>query len=125
MISSLTTNITQYKSKRQQKLAQKQSQSRQSKSFTYSTQTQFRDVERNFKSRSPPPDFSNVIDFYNLDQCNDEIKNKIIKIELKVELGENEEKDNLFGDYSELKEEEKDFIKGERKTAYLIKDLPG
>ncbi len=125
MISSLTTNITQYKSKRQQKLAQKQSLSRQSKSFTYSTQTPFRDAERNFKSRSPPPDFSNVIDFYNLDQCNDEIKNKIIKIELKVELGENEEKDNSFGDYNELKEEEKDFIKGERKTAYLIKDLPG
>lgn len=119
MISPKTHN-----SKRQQKLAQKQSQS---KSFTYSTQTPFRDSERNFKSRLPPPNFDNVIDFYNLDQCNDEIKNKIVKIELKVELGkegeeeEKEEKEDIFG---ELKEGN-DIIKGERKTAYLVKDLPG
>ncbi|CAI2174970.1 19639_t:CDS:2 [Funneliformis geosporum] len=118
----ISTNLEQYKSKRQQKLAQKQSQLKPS---TYTTQTPFRDAERNFKSRLPPPDFSNVIDFYNLDQCNDELKNRIIKIELKVELGENGESENLFGDYKELKEEEKDFIKGGRRTAYLFKDLPG
>ncbi|RIA92841.1 hypothetical protein C1645_691274 [Glomus cerebriforme] len=120
----MTSSKTQYKSKRQQKLAQKQSLS---KSFTHSTQTQFRDAERNFKSRLPPPTFDNVIDFYNLDQCSDEIKNKIMKIELKVELGkedESEEKGNIFGDYNELKEGE-DVIKGERKVAYLIKDIPG
>ena len=118
MISPKTHN-----SKRQQKLAQKQSQS---KSFTYSTQTPFRDSERNFKSRLPPPNFDNVIDFYNLDQCNDEIKNKIVKIELKVELGKDDEKEkeNIFGDYNELKEE-KDVIKDERRIAYLVKDLPG
>jgi hypothetical protein len=113
-----------YNSRRQQKLAQKQIQS---KSFTYSTQTPFRDTERNFKSRLPPPNFDNVIDFYNLDQCNDEIKNKIVKVELKIELGkddveeEREEKENIFG---ELKKGN-DIIKGERKTAYLVKGLPG
>ncbi|CAG8540555.1 3894_t:CDS:2 [Funneliformis caledonium] len=112
---------TQYRSNRQQKLAKKQSRLKPS---TYTTQTPFRDAERNFKSRLPPPDFSNVIDFYNLDHCNDELKKKIIKIELKAELGENEERENLFGDYKELKEEEKNIIKGGRKTAYLIKDLP-
>jgi hypothetical protein len=118
MISS-----TQYKSKRQQKLEQKQTLS---KSFTHSTQTPFRDAERNFKSRLPPPNFDNVIDFYNLDRSSDEIKNKIVKIELNVELGkeEEEEKRNIFGDYNELKEE-KDIIEGERRIAYIIKDLPG
>ncbi|CAB4422914.1 unnamed protein product [Rhizophagus irregularis] len=119
----MISSKAQYKSKRQQKLEQRQSQS---KSFTHSTQTPFRDAERNFKSRLPPPNFDNVIDFYNLDLSSDEIKSKIVKIELKVELGkdDDEEKENIFGDYNELKEE-KEIIKGERRIAYVVKDLPG
>ncbi|EXX51942.1 uncharacterized protein OCT59_023028 [Rhizophagus irregularis] len=119
----MISSKAQYKSKRQQKLEQRQSQS---KPFTHSTQTPFRDAERNFKSRLPPPNFDNVIDFYNLDLSSDEIKSKIVKIELKVELGkdDDEEKENIFGDYNELKEE-KEIIKGERRIAYVVKDLPG
>lgn len=123
LLSTMISSKAQYKSKRQQKLEQRQSQS---KPFTHSTQTPFRDAERNFKSRLPPPNFDNVIDFYNLDLSSDEIKSKIVKIELKVELGkdDDEEKENIFGDYNELKEE-KEIIKGERRIAYVVKDLPG
>ncbi|KAF0511022.1 Alkylated DNA repair protein alkB-like [Gigaspora margarita] len=104
------------KSRRQQKLEQKQLQSRLNKSSSFATKTPFRDAERNFKSRLPPPDFSSVIDFYNLENCIDEIKNKVIEVELAVDLGE--ECENLFG-----KCKDGEYI--ERKKAYLFKDLPG
>ncbi|CAJ0761156.1 7898_t:CDS:2, partial [Entrophospora sp. SA101] len=58
MINSQQTssNTQQYKSKRQQKIAEKLSKNKQSSNT--STKTCFRDAERNFKSRLPPPDFS-------------------------------------------------------------------
>ncbi|CAG8450777.1 6123_t:CDS:2 [Cetraspora pellucida] len=68
------------------------------------------------KSRLPPPDFSKVIDFDNLENCLDEIKNKVIEVELATDLGE--EYENLFGKC-------KDGAYIERKKAYLFKDLPG
>nr|CAG8625977.1 14091_t:CDS:2 [Entrophospora candida] len=58
MINSQQTssNTQQYKSKRQQKIAEKLSKNKQSSNT--STKTCFRDAERNFKSRLPPPDFN-------------------------------------------------------------------
>ncbi|CAG8761056.1 14182_t:CDS:1, partial [Racocetra fulgida] len=87
------------KSKRQQKLEQKQLQSRRTKSSSFATKTPFRDAERNFKSRLPQPDFSKVIDFDNLENCLDEIKDKVIEVELTADLGE--ECENLFGKYQD------------------------
>ncbi|CAG8469313.1 7830_t:CDS:2 [Cetraspora pellucida] len=57
-----------------------------------------------------------VIDFDNLENCLDEIKNKVIEVELVTDLGE--EYETLFG-----KCKDGEYI--ERKKAYLFKDLPG
>ncbi|CAG8554009.1 10479_t:CDS:2 [Paraglomus occultum] len=97
----------QYKSKRQEKLARKQLQSRLDKS-SFATKTAFRDAERNFKSRCPPPDFTNVIDFYNTENCNEEIRREIVEVELSCDLGN---ENNLFFEKSQ--------------KAYLIKSIPG
>ncbi|CAG8568010.1 10641_t:CDS:2, partial [Acaulospora morrowiae] len=103
-------------SRRQKKLARKQLQYRNAQASTYATRTPFRDAERNFKSRLPPPDFSNVIDFSNIDKCREDIKSKIVEVELKVDLGEEFEK--LFGRFDGIENIN-------RKKAYCIKDLPG
>src|SRR6185369_14031844 len=97
----------QYKSKRQEKLAQKQLQYRLDKS-SFATKTAFRDAERNFKSKCPPPDFANVIDFDNTENCSEEIRREIVEIELSCDLGN---ENNLFFEKSQ--------------KAYLIKSIPG
>ncbi|CAG8499270.1 3770_t:CDS:2 [Diversispora eburnea] len=86
----------------------------------YATKTPFRDAERNFKSRLPPPNFSNVIDFDNIDGCSVEIKNKIVQVDLSHDLGKEEYKE-LFGQFDEIDEK----IDLNRKKAYLIRDFPG
>ncbi|CAG8464511.1 7084_t:CDS:2 [Acaulospora colombiana] len=103
-------------SKRQRKLIRKQLQYRNAQSSTYSTNTPFRAAERNFKSRLPPPDFNNVIDFYNIDNCCEEIKSKIVEVELKADL--DEEYGELFGSSDGIENVN-------MKKAYCIKDLPG
>lgn len=54
-------------SRRQQKLYEKQLRenvNRKQNPETYVNQAPFRYAERNFKSRFPPPDYSQVIDFH-------------------------------------------------------------
>ncbi|CAO3647810.1 unnamed protein product [Mucor fragilis] len=60
-----TTHMT-FKSRRQQKIWEKQRKEAEAKkktSTSYVNQAPFRYAERNFKSRVPPPDFSQVVDF--------------------------------------------------------------
>src|SRR5438552_850298 len=103
-------------SKRQRKLIRKQLQFRSAQASTYTTKTPFRDAERKFKSRLPAPDFSNVIDFSNIDNCSDDIKSKIVEVELNIDLGE--EYGKLFGRFDGIENVT-------RRKAYCIKDLPG
>ncbi|RHZ77078.1 hypothetical protein Glove_186g49 [Diversispora epigaea] len=108
------------KSRRQKKLERKQLQCREAQATNYATKTPFRDAERNFKSRLPPPNFSNVFDFDNIEDCSAEIKNKIVQVDLSNDLDKEEYK-KLFGQFDEI-DEKRDL---NRKKAYLIKDFPG
>lgn len=113
-----------HKSRRQKKLERKQLQYREAQAATYATKTPFRDAERNFKSRFPPPDFSNVFDFDNIDNCSAEIRSKIVQVDLSHILGKENEYQELFGQFEQFDEfDEK--IDLNRKKAYLIKDFPG
>ncbi|KAI9321266.1 hypothetical protein BX666DRAFT_2017334 [Dichotomocladium elegans] len=59
--------VSKMSSRRQQKIQerqQKEAAQRKQNAKTYINQVPFRFAERNFKSRVPPPDFSNVIDLH-------------------------------------------------------------
>ncbi|KAG9293657.1 hypothetical protein G9A89_018994 [Geosiphon pyriformis] len=133
-----------YTSNRQQKIAYRQSTAQKSNSTQFTTQSAFRDAERNFKSRLPEPDFSRVIDFDRLNQDDERYNNydqeknekEIIKFELRCDLGEcagfafdeirkndgERESCETFPNYDEgLKNQ----IRKNRKTGFMIKDVPG
>ncbi|KAJ9084088.1 hypothetical protein DSO57_1027896 [Entomophthora muscae] len=52
----------------------------------YQNQTPFRALERKFKRRVPPPDFSEIIDFQNLDKSPEEYRSRINRVELSEKL---------------------------------------
>ncbi|ORY02811.1 hypothetical protein K493DRAFT_207828 [Basidiobolus meristosporus CBS 931.73] len=111
MVSNLASNnptAGKFRSKRQEKLALKNAQS--NKSFV--NQTAFRTAERAYRTRIPPPDFTNVIDFANLERNTQENLDRMVKVELKHDLAA---LSPLFGE-----------SKGnEAKVGYTLKDFPG
>ncbi|KAI9021723.1 hypothetical protein CLU79DRAFT_702891 [Phycomyces nitens] len=105
-------------SKRQQKILERQKRQyaeRKEKPGTYVNQTPFRYVERNFKSRVPPPDLSHVVDFVNLENNRKEIKDDIVEIHLTNDL---RSLSTLFG------ESDKEW-KNRAYKAYGLKSSPG
>ncbi|KAK9765532.1 hypothetical protein K7432_006072 [Basidiobolus ranarum] len=109
------TNVTssdvhttkKFKSRRQEKLALKNAQSNKS----YVNQTAFRACERIYRTRLPPPDFTEVIDFENLASNTQQNLDRIVKIELKHDLTE---LSPLFGE-----------SRNDAKLCYTLRDFPG
>ncbi|CAG8474315.1 9866_t:CDS:10 [Ambispora gerdemannii] len=109
-----------YTSKRQQKIAERKKSAHKSKltsTGSYSTQTAFRDAERNFKSRLPEPDYSRVIDFDQIENINSDGYDEFIKVELDCDLGE--KCHEIFEDLST------DQVKINRRFGYMLKNIPG
>ncbi|KAG1395684.1 hypothetical protein G6F60_010092 [Rhizopus arrhizus] len=102
-----------FKSKRQQKIWERERQEVESKkkdTSSYVNQAPFRYCERNFKSRVPPPDFTHVIDFNNLPgKHTKENLESIVPIKLTYDLSQ---LSNLFGDEP-------------CQNAYVLKHVPG
>jgi alkylated DNA repair protein alkB family protein 1 len=97
-----------FKSKRQQKIWEKQkseNEERKRQRKTHVNQEAFRFAERNFKSRNPPPDFSQVVDF------NKEHPHKV-KVRLTQDLGA---LSPLFGCHDDK----------QCRDAYVLKSVPG
>ncbi|RUP51662.1 hypothetical protein BC936DRAFT_146730 [Jimgerdemannia flammicorona] len=104
--------------KRQQKLRALESSrnsAKKSNPASYVNQAPFRYAERNFKSRSPPPDMTEVFDFANMDGNADVIKKRIVEVKLKSDL---RGLCSLFGDSEETWRDRWD-------RAYVIKGVPG
>ncbi|KAG1473558.1 hypothetical protein G6F56_000885 [Rhizopus delemar] len=103
----------QFKSKRQQKIWERERQEVESKkknASSYVNQAPFRYCERNFKSRVPPPDYSQVIDLGDLPgKHNPEILNELVPVKLTQDLSQ---LSSLFGDRP-------------CEDAYLLKNVPG
>lgn len=72
-MQTVTNTVPTFKSKRQQKIWERQRRQveeiKKSKQ-SYVNQAPFRYVERNFKSRVPPPDFTQAVDFDNIKDSN-------------------------------------------------------
>lgn len=111
LIMSVITPV--FKSKRQQKIWERERQEVESKkkdTSSYVNQAPFRYCERNFKSRVPPPDFTHVIDFNNLPgKHTKENLESIVPIKLTYDLSQ---LSNLFGDEP-------------CQNAYVLKHVPG
>lgn len=52
----------------------------------YQNQTPFRAFERKFKRRVPPPDFTELIDFLNLDQSPEQYQSRVKQVQLSESL---------------------------------------
>lgn len=104
-----------FKSRRQQKIWERQKRGVEEKkknSKSYVNQAPFRYCERNFKSRVPPPDFTNVVDFNEIKQNNTrENFERIVPVQLSRDL---KSISKIFGESDESCQ-----------TAYILKDVPG
>ncbi|KAI8876631.1 hypothetical protein K501DRAFT_261852 [Backusella circina FSU 941] len=100
-----------FKSKRQEKIWLNQKRFNENKKKdqkTYVNQAPFRYCERNFKSKVPPPDFTNVIDFKKQTHNTIENQDRIVSVELKHDLAD---LSSLFGTST--------------RQAYVLKNIPG
>ncbi|OAD78707.1 hypothetical protein PHYBLDRAFT_99020, partial [Phycomyces blakesleeanus NRRL 1555(-)] len=88
---------------------------RKEKADTYVNQTPFRYVERNFKSRVPPPDLSHVVDFNNLDNNLKRINDEIVELHITNDL---RSLSSLFGEHDTEWE-------NRAHKAYGLKSSPG
>ncbi|KAI7897704.1 uncharacterized protein BX663DRAFT_490633 [Cokeromyces recurvatus] len=113
------TMMPTFTSKRQQKIwerQRKETESRKKSPASYVNQTPFRYAERNFKSKVPPPDFSQVLDFNTI--YDDRPKNENYKDIVAVELSHNLKKlSSMFGDDDDLS--------SSKTAAYILKSVPG
>ncbi|OZJ06153.1 hypothetical protein BZG36_01040 [Bifiguratus adelaidae] len=101
-------------SARQRKIRDKQQQASaaaKADPATYTTHNPFRTQERNFKSRAPPPDFSRVFDFNDIERNAPDVRKEIVEVELAHDIGQ---LCSFFG------QEDRS-----RRKAYLVKSVPG
>lgn len=105
----------EFKSRRQQKIWERQRRGVEEKkknSTSYVNQAPFRYCERNFKSRVPPPDFTNVVDFQNIKESNTkENYERIVPVQLSQDL---RDISKIFGESNE-----------NCRDAFVLKDVPG
>lgn len=103
-----------FKSRRQEKIwlrQKKQVEEKKKSAKTYVNQAPFRYAERNFKSRMPPPDFSNVLDFEELGYSQDEKYNTVVPVPLTHDL---RKLSNVFGESDQPCQQ-----------GYILKNVPG
>ncbi|KAI9477842.1 MAG: hypothetical protein EXX96DRAFT_595453 [Benjaminiella poitrasii] len=92
----------------------KEVENRKKSPTSYVNQAPFRYAERNFKSRVPPPDFSQVVDITCLDDGHDKNDNykDVVAIELSHDL---KQLSSVFGESDS----------NDNKQAYILKSVPG
>ncbi|KAI8073515.1 uncharacterized protein B0P05DRAFT_573049 [Gilbertella persicaria] len=113
-ITLLPADPPVFKSRRQQKLWEKEKKQIEARKIkSYVNQAPFRYVERNFKSRVTPPDFTHVIDFEHLDRNTQENNETIVKVQLTDDL---KNLSHLFGDREDTPA---------CRDAYILKHIPG
>ncbi|KAJ1962622.1 hypothetical protein IWQ62_003467, partial [Dispira parvispora] len=103
-------------SRRQQKRAlfQKRDRDRQG----YKNDTPFRQVERQYRVRIPPPDLSQVLDFSNLENNSIEYQQRIVPITLNTDwFTAVQDAPDLFGVHAKCADIPR--------TGYMVKDFPG
>lgn len=99
-----------FKSRRQQKIwerERKEAEAKKKTATSYVNQAPFRYAERNFKSRVPPPDFSQVVDFQKLQDHSD----VIVPVQLTDDL---RRLSSVFGKYETP-----------CRDAYVLRNVPG
>ncbi|GAA5815660.1 hypothetical protein MFLAVUS_009173 [Mucor flavus] len=103
-----------FKSRRQQKIwarEKREAEKKKQDAKTYVNQSPFRYCERNFKSKVGTPDFTNVIDFNNLESNTKENKDNIVPVQLTDDL---RHISTVFGQSDQPCRE-----------AYVLKNMPG
>lgn len=103
-----------FKSRRQEKIwlrQKRQVEEKKKSAKTYVNQAPFRYAERNFKSRMPPPDFSDVLDFDELGQSTEEKYKTVVPVPLTHDL---RKLSNVFGESDTPCQQ-----------AYILKNVPG